>query len=224
MKKLFFILISSFVFLLISTTISYFLQFVIDLEYGYLLLIGVGIAIVSLILAISFKIIFSMKYVCFVINAISLGFMMRSWYIYRELNNPLWVLYLVAIALVLYIILFYLLSYIPSLTKHYGWFCGTYFLVTLIVYVYLIEHIQTTYLSTFGLYLIIQIPLIIVLCIKSEGNKILFSNILKASFSIFMIALILLIIMFDGDAEIDAIGDSIDLSNPTENKKKSTTI
>lgn len=96
--------------------------------------------------------------------------------------------------------------------------------MTLIVYVYLIEHIQTTYLSTFGLYLIIQIPLIIVLCIKSEGNKILFSNILKALFSIFMIALILLIIMSDGDVEIDAIGDSIDLSNPTENKKKSTTI
>lgn len=81
MKKLFIILISSFAFLLISTTISYFLQFVIDLEYGYLLLIGVGIAIISLILAISFKTIFSMKYVCFVINAISLGFMMRSWYI-----------------------------------------------------------------------------------------------------------------------------------------------
>ncbi len=224
MKKLFIIIIASFMFLFLSTTVSYFLQFLIDLNSILVLIIGVGIAIVSLILGIIFRRTFIIKYVCIFLNSISLGFMMRSWYIYRSLSNPLWVLYLVDIALILYIVIFYLLSYIPHITKHYGWFCCTYFFVTLVIYILLIESIQTTFLSTFGLYLIIQIPIIIVLCIKCDGYNQLLSNFMKATFSVFIVALVILVIMSDGDFEVDGCGDSFDVENPTQKNKKDTAI
>ena len=92
------------------------------------------------------------------------------------------------------------------------------------------DNTKTTYVSTFGYYVIIEIAFIFAMCKNQNKMQKLFKDIVLSTYSIFVVAIIIAIIMLGADS-IDGIDPSLDpdfegLSSPRKqqisymNKKK----
>ena len=121
---------------------------------GFALLIFSGIIILFSKRDILFNII------CYIINSIALGFCLRSWYMFREFDNDLWITLLVSLSCVVYLLIFYFLLYIPFFNKHFMFYIWTFFILTLIAYIIVVATSKTTFVSTFGYFVIVEISFI----------------------------------------------------------------
>ena len=83
---------------------------------------------------------------------------------------------------------------------------------------------STTFMSTFGFYMIVLFAFIIAMCIESKTYSELISSMLIATYSIILVALIMGLLMLAGDgADFDLGLDGSSLgggSGETENKKQ----
>lgn len=212
----------SLVFLLISSTVVYLLKDFVLLEWVSLI-IGVGIMLFGgLFAAITHQMTIP-KYVVFMINGIAMGFMIKEWYLFRGFDNELHVLIFVSLACVGYLFIFYLLSFIPFVDKHYGWVSIVFIILSLVGYIILIATTQTTYLSTFGYYMIVELAFILTLCMGSERYEKFVNEMMYASFSILIVALVIAFIMLaasGGDLSLDVGGGGFDgkLSSPRKKR------
>jgi hypothetical protein len=119
---------------------------------------------------------------------------------YRNYDNELWVMLLISLVCVIYLLIFYLLLYIPWIEKHINKYIWVFLISTLVVYLVVMFLSETTYISTFGYYVIIEISFILAMCHNQNTLKHLFRDIVLSTYSIFIVAVIIALIMLDGDA------------------------
>ena len=212
---------------MICSIVAYCLRFTDFNNKVYLLVTGVGILVVSGILfAITHKI-FVFRIICFIFNAVALGFCIRCWYVFRGFDNPLWLMLLVSLACLVYLLVFYALLYIPTIEKHFKIYILIMLAITVIIYFILVCAAKTTFLSTFGYYLIIEVAFIFAMCADADAISELLFNITVSTYSVFIVAIIIAICMFAGDGfdlPIDGGDGSLGISSPKDKKVDTNVI
>ncbi len=221
MKKLFIIIISSLLFLFGVSFVSLLLSIFSFTKAWIPLTIGSSIIVLSIIMLIIY--LKSLKtcilYLIFIVNMIAMGFLIKSWHIYRGYNLELHILLLIAIACSLYLIGFFLLSLIPIFSSHYEVFSVIVLLLSIISYVVLIILTSTNYLSTYGYYMIIEIGFIFALSVYNENYKSMMKSISFSTFLVIIVAIIIALIMLDGEPDFDIINNDFNLMSPKEQMK-----
>jgi hypothetical protein len=150
---------------------------------------------------------------CFMLSAIALGFCIRAWYIFRNFDNSLLTIFLVSLACVIYLWIFYILAHIPLFEKYFTAFFWIYFIISFIAYFLIMAFTKTTYISTFGYYMLIEMAFIFALCAESENANELVRSLTLSSYSVYIVAVIILICMYGG-------GDGFSIDGLDIGKKK----
>jgi hypothetical protein len=225
MKKLGLVSVASFLFLALSSVTAYLLRF---WDYGYvpvLIYIGIVILVASAIIAAFAKKRIAVNVVCCVISSVALGFLIRAWYVFRGFDNQLWVILLVSLACVLYLWFFYLFAHIPFFRKHIGLYVFLYIIASLGGYIAVVATTQTTFVSTFGFYMIMELAFIFAMCTSTEEPEELVRAITISSYTVFIVAIIIIILVLcEGDFEfdLDFSFDGFDLDVGNGKKTKNT--
>ena len=221
-KKVCLVTLFSSIFLLLSSISAYFLKYVTFPDAWTPLLIGFGLLIISGIIAVISKKVYFFNYICFIISGVALGFCINAWYIFRGFNNSLFLMCIIALLSSLYIVIFYLFSRIKIFNSHPNIFSILFVLILLIIYVFVIIYTKTTFMSTFGYYMIIEIAFTFAMFVEVQNNKQLFRNIVLSTFSVVIVGIIIAIIMAGGDLDIDGSFFDIDLNNKKKTKNNNT--
>lgn len=221
MKKITLVSIASFIFLAICSFVGWVFRFASLRDATAYVVIGLGVCLISGILMIILRrksfIIYPILYL---VNAFALGLCIRGWYIFRGYDNPIWMMLLISLASSLYLLVFYAFLSIPVFNQHYTAFTILFMLISIIIYVLLIVFTKTTYLSTYGWYMIIEIGFIFALSIDNQNNKELFQYVAMSTYSVIVVAILMLIIMAGGDGidlSFDGLGSG-SLSSPRKKK------
>lgn len=200
MKKITFVSIMSFIFLALCSLFEYIFRS-FTFEFAWIpLVIGVGCLILSGILAYNAKNNITANILCFIINSVALGLCIRAWYMYRNYDNSLGVMLIVSLACVVYLIIFYLLLYIPFIEKHINVYIWVFLIFTLVIYLAVMFLSKTTYVSTFGYFVIVEIAFILAMCHKQMTAQKLFRDIVLSTYSVFVVAIIIALIMLGADS------------------------
>lgn len=227
MKKLLLIILASFIFLL-GASITYLSLELISFTKALIpLLIGASLIVLSIIALIVFLIKETnvILYVIFFINMISMGFLIKSWHIFRGYNFELYTFILISLLCIAYLIIFYVLSFIPIFSKHYGIFLIVFLILSIIAYIALIICTKTDFLSTYGYYMIIEIGFLLAMSVYTNNNKEIIKAISFSTFLVIIVCIIIAIIMLDGEPEFDLYGANFDLMSPKEQLElKSKTV
>lgn len=219
MNKVTIFSLTSFIFLCISSVTAYLLRYT-NLKLATTLIIAFTIIIISAVISIIFRKTVCAKYIGLSLNSISLGFSIRSWYIYKGYDNSLLLMLSIIALCIGILIVFYFLLYIPLFDRH----CGIYTIVFMIVgavgYCFLVALTKTTWVSTLGFYLVIMAGFIIGMCIEADTFQSIMLNALICSFSVLIVAIIIAIIVLGGDGfDFDISGGSLDGYASPRNKK-----
>ena len=214
MKKITFVSLMSLLFLVISSTMAYFFRYVGFANPLVPLGIGFGIMVVNGIISCFAKTNVVANTFCFSINAVALGFCIRSWYMFRGFDNALWIMLLVAVACVVYLLLFYALLYIPAIEKHFNRYFWVFLILTLVAYLIVVFTSKTTFVSTFGYYVIVEIAFIFAMCKKHTSAKKLFRDVVVSTFSVLIVAIIMALIMLECD-----VSDGFDIGGGLDKRK-----
>jgi len=220
MKKIGIVSILSFVFLFISSLVAYFLGGITFSSVWVPLCVGVGILIASGVLAIFAKRNMALNAVCYVVSGVALGFCIRAWYVFRDFYNPLWLLALVSLACVAYLWVVFVVSRIPVCKSHPKIYALVAFILSFVGYVLLVIFTKTTFISTFGYYMIIEIAFLFAMFNSSDDFYELFRNITISTYSVFVVAVILVISIASGeDFDLDFALDGFDVATPPNKKQ-----
>lgn len=203
MKKITIVSIMSFIFLTISSLVAYFLRYVDFNTALTSLAIGLGILLFSGLIAIFAKKITGLNIICFLLSAVALGFCIRAWYIFRNFDNSFFVMLLVSLACIAYLWVFYILAHTYLCEKYFTVFFWLYFILSFIAYIFVVIYTQTTYVSTFGYYMLIEMSFIFALCAESTNVKDLIRALTISTYSVFAVAIIILLSMHSGDLDFD---------------------
>ncbi len=215
MKKIGIISLISFIFLFISSLICYFLKY-IELNTMQLICIAIGTLIIDGICYIVFHKNFIANILCLTICSIALGFGIRSWHVYRNFDNNLLTMTFVTLCSVLHLFLFFLLTKISLFKLHQKSFLIGYIALSLIIYILIVCFTKTTYVSTFGYYMIAQLAFAYSSVHETDEYKDIILNATRYSFFTVLVVLILiLVIISEGDFDFD-----FDLPSLENNKKK----
>lgn len=220
MKKTFFVSMVSLGFLLISSIGAYFLKYVTFDNAWVPLLIGAIIFIVNIFFAVLAKEYYKLNFLSMVINAIGLGFCIRAWYIFRDFDNSLLTMLAVSIVTSFYLWIYFLYSKLPYFDNHPTFLTIFFIIITIIAYIISVLATETTFVSTVGYYLIIEVAFLFAMCIQVDTYKKLFRNVLLSTFSVIAVAIIIALIMLGGDSfDLDVSGFDFDFSGFKKDKK-----
>ena len=222
MKKITLVSLFSLLFLSVSSTVAYMLKYIPITNKWVALGIGVGVLAISGIVCWIKDRNKVINGICFVVNAFALGFCIRAWYIFREFDNSLGTMLLVSLACLAYLLVFYFILYIPFIENYYELYLLIFLILTVIVYLVVIFTTKTTFVSTFGYYVIIEIAFIFAMSKPARTFFDLFRNVLISTYSVFVVALIIAVIMSGGDGldGFDIGGADVPLSSPKDDKVK----
>lgn len=223
MKKISLVSIASLIFLSLCSLVGWAFRYVSFNDAVAYVVIGLVICVLSGIILFVLRKKSSIIYLIFyLINAFALGLCIRGWYIYRGFDNPLWMMLLISLISTLYLWVFYLLLFVPIFNINYTAFTIIFMILSIIVYVLVVIFTKTTFVSTYGWYMIIEIAFIFALSIKNDDNKQLFKYVVISTYSVIVVAIFMLLIMLSGDGidlSFDGIGVS-DLSSSREKRRK----
>lgn len=199
MRKLSYLTLFSIVFLFFSAIVTSLTGMIRFKSAWIPLIIAFAILILSTVLSVVCRDNLNGKSLFMTaLNSIALGFAIRAWYIFRNIDNPVRVLLPVALAASAVLIFFYAISLIPFVDRHYSVFFWILSALILALYITVAVLTRTTFMSTFGFYLIFTWTLTLCMCNCSEFES-LYTQMLIASFSIWVVAIIILLLMLDGD-------------------------
>ena len=221
MKKLLIVLFASFLFLFGTSCISIWLNAFDFDNYWIPLAIGCSIILVSIALIVIYQKIKIQLflYLVFVINFIAMGFLIKTWHLFRGYNLDLYVLILISLGCVGYLVIFYVLSYIPIFSKHFKSYLLTFLVVSIVAYIILIIVTKTSYLSTFGYYMIIEIGFLLALSVYTENINDLIKSISLSTFLVIIVAIIIIMLMLDGSPDVYDADANLDLISPKEQSR-----
>ncbi len=238
MRKISWVSLGSVLFLAVSSIVGYFLRYLPLRSAKGMLFIGIGILVLAAVLSIFSAEDFYSEGVqmpvrmrtpwnifCFCLSAVALGFCIRAWYLFRGFDNELWVMLLVSLACVVYLWVYYFLLYIPFLERHVTAYTVIYVMLSLIGYIAVAVCTETTFVSTFGYYMIVEVAFLFALCTDTDDARHLIRVLTLSSFSVWVVAIILLVLMCSGGDGCDSCdcgggrsGD-IDIESPRQKKK-----
>ena len=209
MKKITFVSLMSLLFLSLCSLFEYILRNITFSTPWVPLIIGGVTLLLSGIVSLKIKRNVVGNIICFITNSVALGFCIRSWYIYRNYNNPLWMMILISAACVIYLLIFYLLLYIPAIEKIFNVYIWAFLGATLVIYLFIMFNSTTTYVSTFGYFVIIEIAFIFAMCKEQHTLKYLFRDIVLSTYSVLVVGVIIALIMLGADS-LDGLDMSLD--------------
>lgn len=223
MRKTVLVSAMSLAFLVLTSCVGYVLR-ATKLNATTLLIGGAIILVVSAIMAIFVKKNIAGNVLCFIVSAVALGFCIRAWYVFRGFDNSLWVMLAVSLASVAQLWLFYGLSRITALQKHFALYFWLFLLLSVVAYVLVMAFTVTTYVSTFGYYMIVQTAFIFALCSFCEDTADTVRRVTVASYSVLIVAVIMAIVMISGDGadlDLSGVGDiAVDVPDVRKRNKK----
>ena len=202
MKKISIVSSFAFAFLAVASIVAYLLRFVPSTQWVSLV-IGVLLLIISGILAAFAEKSIPFNAVCSMISAVALGFLIRAWYINREFDNSLWMMLLVSLAAVAYLWLFFIITRIPLLKRHPKLVAVLFTLVSFLAYIGVVSTTVTTFVSTFGYYMLVVLAFIFAMCKSTSDSLALVRALTLSTYSLFAVALIVAIMMILGDGDFD---------------------
>ncbi len=207
MKRCLQTLLLSILFLLVTSVVGWVARF-IPLDFWYIFAIASCILVFNVVLSLVFRKNKIVKLLSVFINALSMGFYLRSWYINRGFDNDLWLMLCVALLAAVYLFVFILPLYINALNRYYGWYLLVFTVLSIAGYVCLVIFTKTTWVSTLGYYGLLQLGFIMTLSMDASTKLKLFNSWQVSSFTVAVCAVIILIIVLGGDG-IDGIFDGL---------------
>lgn len=223
MKKLFLIVAVSFVFLMVSSFVCYLLKFITFNAAWVPLVIGSAIIVPSLMLLFPYYKLGKVRYLNYilVLNMISMGFLIKSWHLFRGYQLQFWVLALVSLACVIYLLIYYFLSFVPLFSKHYTVYLIIMVILSLAGYIALIATTKTTFISTYGYYMIIELGFVLALSSDTKSKADVLGSITLSTFTIIIVAVIIAAFMLGGDVDFDfSSGGFFELKSPKEQLRR----
>ena len=231
MKRITLVSLASFGFLALCSLVEYIARGIIK-DQVEALLIGLGVLILS-----GAAVLFAgeriwMNSICFTLSSIAMGLLLRAWYINRGFENSLPTMLLVSLCAVLYLWLFYAVSRIPVFRESRGAYIAFSVIFALLsggAYLVVMLTTETTFVSTFGYFMIIELAFIFAMSLEVHSGRELFHNLTLSTFSVFLVALGVLIAVIlalvcgeGGDCDCDCdcecfecACDSLDIGHST---------
>lgn len=206
---------------LAATSVVGYLAKYIPLEFWGIFGVAAGILFVSVVLSITLRKVKSITAATLILNAISMGFFLRAWYINRKFDNPLWLILLTALLAALYMAVYVLPLFIPVLRRHCVVYSAVFVALSIAGYVCLIVFTKTTWVSTLGYFGILQLGFSFALLYKSKDVSCTLRSLQIASFSVVICAVIIALVALGGDG-LDGLGDGLDglFVEPSKKNKK----
>ena len=206
-KKAVIVNASAFGFLALSSVCAYILRYVIE-DAVTALLIGGGILAVSGICALFTGKAELISYPVFLLSSVAMGFLIRSWYIFRGFDNSLPLMLAVSLGATLCLWLFWLLSKIPAVGRHPVLFTVIYVALSIVAYLLVMLNTKTTYVSTLGYYMLVEIAFLVAMYGEWDDLHGLVRALSLSTFSVFgLVALAAVLIgaaVLSGDGDCDA--------------------
>ena len=214
-------------FLFTTSVVGWAAQF-IPLGFWGIFGVASGILAAGLILSLTCRRKKSVKLVSIAVNAVAMGFYLRSWYINRGFDNALWLMLCVSLLAAAYLFIFILPLYIDAINRHYGWYLLVFTVLSVAGYVCLVVLTKTTWVSTLGYYGLLQLGFIMTMSMDGSNRLKLYNSWQVASYTVAVCAVIILISVLGGDAAGDFLdgfsggggGKSSGISSPRQPKPK----
>lgn len=202
MKRCLQTLAVSLAFLIVTSIVGYVGRF-IPLEFWWIFGVATIVLAVGLIFTIVLRKNRTYKLVSLFINAVAMGFYLRSWYINRGFDNPLWLMLCVSLLAAVYLFVFILPLYIDAINRHYGWYLLIFTILSIAGYICLVVFTKTTWVSTLGYYGLLELGFIMTMSMDGKNKFKLYTSWQVASYTVIVCAVIILIIVLGGDAAGD---------------------
>ena len=233
MKKITIVSAVSFIFLLICSIVAKLTMHAFD-SYITPLIIGVSILAISGIIALIVRERPQINIFCAILSAIAMGFILRSWYILRGLENSILTMLLISLGAVVYLWIYFALIRLPVIKESAGVTVAVtvlYAIISLVIYLLLVFGTKTNFVSTVGFYAILEFSFIFAMSFEVNDNNELIRNLTLSTYSVFAVAIIVAVIALmaagDGDCDCDCGGcdcvgceDCFSSSNSSRRKKK----
>ncbi len=225
MKKLKIVSFLSFGFLLLASVVTFGLKNTYFVNPWLPLIIGGVILLFSGLAAIIGKKSTVINLICYAVSGVALGFCIRAWYMYRGFDNPFWVLVLVSLVCVSYLWVAFALSRLPFAQAHPALFVILLLVVSLAAYICLVIFTKTTYVSTFGYYMIVEIAFLFAMFTECESTKELIRHVTLSTYSVAVVILLIALMLLAGDGadfDLDLSLDGLDFGGGKKDKKGNT--
>ena len=242
MKKITLVSLASCFFLFIASGIAIITRSLFSAALPTFL-IGLGVLIASGVASLFTKESIKLNILCFAFSAVAMGILIRAWYLVRGLDNSIATMCLVSLAAVLYLWVFFALSRIPLFrSSHLAYiiFVIFFLIISAVAYLVIMLNTKTSFVSTFGFYMIIELGFIFAMSLEVDSPAELIMNITHSTYSIFIVAIVVGIFVLiavaggdgcdcdcdcgscDGDCGCDACdcGGSSDTAAAKTKKKK----
>ncbi len=191
MKKVCTVSGASLVFLLFCSSVGYILRDIVT-DGVFALIFGALLLILSGILALFAAERIPLLVICVFLNSVAMGVLIRAWYIIRELENSFFTMALVSLAAAVYLFLFFAILRIPVFKKSRKAtviYAVIYALISGVSYIALMLNTETSFISTFGYYMIIELGFIFAMLLSPGSRASLFRNLVLSTYSVVFVAL-----------------------------------
>ena len=213
MKKITVVSLVSFVFLFVCSVVAKLTMHAFN-GYKAPLIIGVSILAVSGIIALIVRDNPAVNILCSVISAVAMGFIIRSWYILRGLENSILVMTLISLGAVLYLWVYFALIRLPVVRESSGVTVAVtalYAIISIVIYTVLALNTKTNFVSTVGYYAILEFSFIFAMSFEVNDNRELIRNLTLSTYSVFIVAIIVAVFALmaaagGGDCDCDCGG------------------
>jgi len=192
MKKITIVSLASLLFLLLCSAVARLTRGLLA-DGTHALIVGAVILAVSGVLAWIFGQRLWGNILCFFISALAMGVLIRAWYLLRGLDNTFPVMMLVSAAAVTYLWVFFALSRLPFIRgsgSAYALLCVLYLVASVGAYLAVMLSTKTTYVSTFGYYMAIELAFIFAMSMEVSSVEGLVRNLTLSTYSVLIVALI----------------------------------
>ena len=216
MKKITLVSIYSFLFLILCSTVAVALKYSALNSAIEAILIGLVMLLISGVLFLTLRSMHQFNYLFFFTNSVALGFCIRAWHMYRNIDISFNWMIIISLISVLYLLVFYILLYIPVFEEQYTTYMILFLMVSFVAYFIIMFTTKTNFISTSGYYGIIVIAFIFSMSRPAESYEEVFENITTATYSALIVAIIILLIMLECDSfdGIDGLGSDICFESP----------
>ncbi len=206
-KKALAVNIAAFIFLFLCSLTAYTVgQFSLDATAS--LIAGGVILVLGGVCALLAGRVWALSIPAYILSSVAMGFSIWAWYIFRGFNNPLWLMLLVSLGATLCLWLFWALSQIRIFAEHPDVFTVAYVLLSLAAYLAVMLTTKTTYVSTLGYYMLVEIAFLIAMRAEWEDTRGLLRTLSVSSFSVFALVAVavslIALAVLSGDGDFDA--------------------
>ncbi len=205
-KKTGFVSLMALAFLLVASLTAFATGFIPCPEQSYgwaYICAGAFLLVISGVTAFVIRDKTAVNIACFAVNAVALGCCIRAWYIFRGLNNGFLTMFFVSLACIAYLWLFFALCLIPPLSRHIKLFFWLWLILSVIAYVLVVIFTKTTFVSTFGFYMLVMCGFIYSMVSPSADFEELMRALTLSAYSVFIVAIIVAVIAISGEGDFD---------------------